>query len=155
MDKWTRVSVQDLIHKPMRTRFYIALWGVAMLVASCKKEAGDGGNSNIKGHVEIVYRNLLYNPTPADTFRAPDVDVYIQYGDHISPDDRVSTNYIGDYEFMYLRPGDYTLYVYSKDTAQGLSILDPTKMVVLQKVTIEEKKQTIEAPLMRIYDTNN
>jgi hypothetical protein len=127
----------------------------SMVLMACKKEAGEGGNSSIKGSVDIVYRNLLYNPTPADTFAAPDVDVYIQYGDNVSPDDRVLTNYQGEYEFLNLRPGGYTLYVYSKDTAQGLSILDPREMVVLQQVTIEEKKQQVLAPLMRIYDTNN
>jgi hypothetical protein len=126
-----------------------------LTIGACKKEAGEGGNSSITGRVDVVYRNLLYNPTPADTFPAADLDVYIQYGDNISPDDRILTNYDGAYEFMNLRPGNYTLYVYSKDTAQGLSILDPTDMVVLQKVIIEDKKQTVVAPLMRIYDSNN
>lgn len=139
----------------MSTKYFLVLLITLSTLAACKKEAGEGGNSSIKGRVEVVYRNLLYNPTPADTFVAPDVEVYIQYGDNISPDDRIFTNYNGEYEFLNLRPGDYTIYVYSKDTAQGLTILDPTDMVVKQTVTIENKKQTVEAPLMRIYDSNN
>ena len=139
----------------MSTKHFILVCLALSTIVACKKEAGDGGNSSIKGRVEVVYRNLLYNPTPADTFVAPDVDVYIQYGDNVSPDDRIFTNYNGEYEFLNLRPGDYTIYVYSRDTAQGLTILDPTDMVVKQTVTIDDKKQTVEAPLMRIYDTNN
>lgn len=139
----------------MSKAFFILVIASAITFSACKKQAGEGGNSSIKGRVEVVYRNLLYNPTPADTFVAPDVDVYIQYGDNVSPDDRISTNYDGEYEFLNLRPGDYTIYVYSKDTAQGLTILDPTDMVVKQTLTIDDKKQTVEAPLMRIYETNN
>jgi hypothetical protein len=136
-------------------KIFFSILCCALVLTSCKKEAGEGGNSSIKGSIDIVYRNLLYNPAPADTFPAIDVDVYIQYGDNVSPDDRVLTNYKGQYEFLNLRPGDYTLYVYSKDTAQSLSILDPREMVILQQVTIQEKKQTVEAALMRIYDSNN
>jgi hypothetical protein len=139
----------------MSKKYFLLVVILISALVACKKEPGDGGNSSIKGRVDVVYRNLLYNPSPADTFPAPDVDVYIQYGDNVSPDDRISTNYNGEYEFLNLRPGDYTIYVYSKDTAQGLTILDPREMVVKQVVTIDDKKQTVEAPLMRIYDSNN
>jgi hypothetical protein len=155
MDKWMKVLAQALILRDMIKTKYIGIICALVLFASCKKEAGEGGNSSIKGRVDLVLRNLLYNPNPADTFPAQDADVYIQYGDNLSPDDRILTNYNGEYEFLNLRPGDYTIYVYSKDTAQGLTILDPTEIVVKQLVTIEEKKQTVEAPLMRIYDSNN
>jgi hypothetical protein len=153
--KWTKVLALDLILKQMTTLKYAGVMMVLLLLAACKKEAGEGGNSSIQGKVEVIYRNLLYNPAPADTFMAADVDVFIQYGDNVSPDDRIYTNYKGEYEFLNLRPGDYTIYVYSRDTTQGLTILDPTEMVVMQKVTIDEKKQTVQAPLMRIYDSNN
>jgi hypothetical protein len=52
---------------------------------------------------------------------------------------------------MYLRPGKYTLYCYSKDTT-GSSTVDPNKMVVLKEVEITEKKSTVDAGTFQIYD---
>lgn len=125
----------------------------ALLFAACKKEAGEGGTSSITGRVDIIYRAILTNPTPADTSGAFDTEVYINYGDQIGPNDRIRTNYKGEYEFPNLRPGKYTIYVYSRDT-MPITIIDPEKMVVKREVTIDKRKQKVEVPLMYIYDRN-
>jgi hypothetical protein len=49
----------------------------------------------------------------------------IVYGNNVSPNDRIWTNFDGEFEFEGLRTGDYTVYVYSRDTT-GLPGVDPT-----------------------------
>ena len=133
------------------------LWtiGAVALLASCKKEAGDGGNSSIKGKITKELRVVLNNPgTAVGTFPAADQDVYILYDDHVSPDDRVRTNYDGEYEFLYLRPGNYKVYVFSKDTNAVAVPWDEEHMTVLQELEITDKEQRIVANDMMVYDTN-
>ncbi len=135
-------------------KYYLAIMAcVALLFTACKKEAGEGGTSSIRGKIQVIYRAVLTNPAPADTSDAFDTEVYINYGDEIGPNDRIRTNYKGEYEFPNLRPGNYTLYVYSRDTAH-ISIVQPEKMVVKREVTIDKRKQTVEVPLIYIYDKN-
>ncbi len=122
---------------------------------SCKKEAGDGGNSSIKGTISREIRVILNNPATAiGTFPAADEDVYIIYGDHISPDDRVQTNYNGEYEFLYLRPGKYKIYAFSADTNSVAVPWDEDHMTVLQELEITDGEQTVVAPDMTLYDAN-
>jgi hypothetical protein len=125
----------------------------AIFLFSCKKEAGDGGNSSIHGSVNKELRIVLTNPnTKTGTFPAADEDVYIIYGDNISPDDRVQTNYDGEYEFMNLRPGKYKIYTFSKDTNSVAVTWDEDHMTILQEIEISEKKQEVDAGEMTIYD---
>lgn len=126
---------------------------VSVLFLSCKKEAGDGGNSSIRGVVNKHVRVVLTNPaTMTGAFPAADQDVYITYGDNISPDDKVVTNYEGEFEFLYLRPGKYTIYTYSKDTNAVAVNWDEDHMTVLREVEISEKGQDVDAGEMIIYD---
>jgi len=133
--------------------FFVIL--TVVVFASCKKEAGDGGNSSIKGKVSREIRVVLNNPSTAiGTFPAADEDVYIIYGDHVSPDDRVQTNYNGEYEFLYLRPGKYTVYAFSADTNSVVVPWDEDHMTVLQELEITDGDQTIVAADMTLYDAN-
>ena len=133
--------------------FFVFL--TVVVFASCKKEAGDGGNSSIKGKVSREIRVVLNNPSTAiGTFPAADEDVYIIYGDHVSPDDRVQTNYNGEYEFLYLRPGKYTVYAFSADTNSVVVPWDEDHMTVLQELEITDGDQTIVAADMTLYDAN-
>jgi hypothetical protein len=88
------------------------------------------------------------------TYPAADEDVYIQYGDHVSPDDKVQTNYDGEFEFLYLRPGKYTVYVFSKDTNAVAVPWDEDHMTILQELEITEGNQSVVAADMTIYDAN-
>ncbi|MBL7944319.1 MAG: hypothetical protein JNM00_16260 [Flavobacteriales bacterium] len=133
----------------------ISIFILAVLsVLSCTKFPGEGGNSSIKGKVEKDVRLVLTNPaTYQYTVPAAEVDVYISYGDHVSPDDRVWTNMDGEFEFLNLREGDYTIYVYSKDTT-GVSGVDPDHMPIIREVEITAKKETVEVETLTIYDNN-
>jgi hypothetical protein len=138
-------------------KLQLFIWVIAVLLAlvSCKKEAGDGGNSSIKGKISRELRIVLNNPgTAVGTFPAADEDVYIIYGDHISPDDRVQTNYEGEYEFLYLRPGKYKVYAFSKDTNSVAVPWDEDHMTVLQELEITDGNQQVIANDMMIYDAN-
>jgi len=135
------------------TSFFVIL--TVFVFASCKKEAGDGGNSSIKGKVSREIRVVLNNPSTAiGNFPAADEDVYIIYGDHISPDDRVQTNYDGEYEFLYLRPGKYKVYAFSMDTNAVAVPWDEDHMTVLQELEITDGNQQVIADDMMIYDAN-
>lgn len=127
----------------------------SLFLIACKKDAGDGGNSTISGNVAKEIRAVLTNSsTYQRTVPAANGNVYIIYGDHTSPDDNVDTNYDGDFEFRYLRPGKYTIYVYSKDTNAVAVPWDESHMLVKREVEITEKKQSQEVSQMTIYDTN-
>lgn len=138
-------------------KLQILSWVLVSLVAvvSCKKEAGDGGNSSIKGKVKREIRVVLDNASTAmRTNPAADEDVYIIYGNHISPDDRVQTNYNGEYEFLYLRPGKYKVYTFSKDTNAVAVPWDEDHMTVIQELEITDKNQQVIAADMTIYEEN-
>ena len=123
-----------------------------MFIVGCKKTPGEGGNSSITGNIKVEMRLILSNPnTIQDTLPAADEDVFIVYGNHVSPDDKVATNYDGDFEFRNLRSGEYTLYVYSKDTSATGDILE-NKMPIIKKVIIEGRKKTEKIENLFIYD---
>jgi hypothetical protein len=139
----------------MNKQQLIWIFLILLTVASCKKEAGDGGNSSIKGKITRELRVVLNNPTTAvGSFPAADEDVYIMYGDHVSPDDRVQTNYDGEYEFLYLRPGKYKVYAFSKDTNAVAVPWDEDHMTVLRELEITDGNQQVVADDMTIYDAN-
>ncbi|MDZ4823694.1 MAG: hypothetical protein SH856_09555 [Flavobacteriales bacterium] len=137
----------------MKSLSIVLAFVFVLAFASCKKFPGEGGNSSIKGMVEKDVRLVLTNPgTHQYTVAAAEIDVYISYGDNISPDDRVWTNFDGEFEFLNLREGDYTIYVYSMDTT-GVSGVDAKHMVIKQDVEITSKKQVVVVPVMTVYDT--
>lgn len=139
----------------MKASYFLLTIGLLASFASCKKEAGEGGNSSIKGKITKELRVVLNNPgTAVGTFPAADEDVYIIYGDHVSPDDRVQTNYAGEYEFLYLRPGKYTVYAFSKDTNSVAVPWDEDHMTVLRELEITDGNQRLDAADMIIYDAN-
>jgi len=138
-------------------RYIVGLLVLAIVILGCKKEAGEGGTASITGKVEVYYRTILSNPASQSptSFPAFDTEVYINYGDEIGPNDRIRTNYKGEYEFPNLRPGDYTIYVYSRDTINGDNPPHaPENMVVKQEVTISKRKDKVESTIMYIYDRN-
>jgi hypothetical protein len=136
-------------------KFEISTFVFCALLMSCKKQAGDGGNSTISGRVDKDIRLVLTNAaTTQATVDAADRDVYIIYGDHTSPDDRVQTNYNGEFEFLNLRPGSYTIYTFSKDTNSVSVPWDEDHMPIKLLVEISEKKEDVTGNNMKIYDTN-
>lgn len=132
----------------MKNLIHIIAVAFLFTTVSCKKTAGEGGDSSITGKILVETRLVLTNPlTIQSTLPALDEDVYIIYGDHISPDNKIETNYNGEFEFRNLRPGKYSVYVYSNDT---LGIND--KMFILKEVTINGKEESIDLGEITIYE---
>ena len=118
--------------------------------SSCKKPAGQGGNSSIKGMVHVTNYNSNFTVVNA-VYPGADVDVYIIYGDDITYGDKLKAGPDGVFEFKYLRPGKYRVYAYSKDKDAFLAgnYNAPDKAVFLD-AEITKKKQTVDAGTIEI-----
>jgi hypothetical protein len=117
-------------------------------ISGCKKTAGEGGNSSIRGSVWVEDWNSSFNVKNGE-YAGYDEDVYIIYGDAVSYSERTRANYNGEYEFKYLRPGNYKIYVYSKDkTLQSKS----GDVVIIKEVQITKKKETVTVDQIVIYN---
>lgn len=131
----------------MKNKFFLFISLVTILY-SCKKEAGEGGDSSIKGTIWVKDYNASFT-TLLGEYAGTDEDVYIIYGDNISYGDKIKASPDGGFEFKYLRKGSYTIYVYSKDntltSASG-------KITISKKVEITDKKQKVDAGQIIIYN---
>jgi hypothetical protein len=117
---------------------------------SCTKGPGPGGRATIKGR--IFAKNLGSSLTViTDSGYLGNQNVYLSYGNNQSVADRVETSFTGDFEFLYLRPGDYTVFTYSK-IPYGIDKLDST---VVLKVTIDDKNAVKDLGTIRIYTDKN
>jgi len=125
--------------------FLVFISGI--LMTSCSKEAGYGGNSTIFGKIIAHNYNAEFTQLKG-IYSAADEDVFIIYGNDRSFSERTRTNYDGVYEFKYLRPGNYTIYTYSKDSTLTL----PSGITsVIRKVEITDNKQTVEVADIIIF----
>ncbi len=121
--------------------------GLVLIVCSCEKGPGEGGNSSIYGYISLIKYNAFFTDTIA-IYDGRDEDVYIIYGDDIGYGDRIRSGYDGKFEFKYLREGNYKIYVYS-DTLK--SVADSIgKVVVMKELEITEKNQNIDAGIFEI-----
>lgn len=121
--------------------FFITLLG-------CKKGPGEGGNSSISGKIWVQNYNSSFT-TITSEYAGADEDVYIIYGNDVSYGEKISASPDGSFEFKYLRPGDYTIYVYSKDK----TLTAPSGTIAIKKaVTISSKKEKVDAGTITIYN---
>ena len=126
----------------------VAITVVIFLFNSCKKEAGEGGNSSIRGKVWVVNYNATFTSINNEYVGA-DEYVYIIYGSDVSYGDRTKTNPEGAFEFKYLREGSYTVYVYSKDKTQA----SPSGQVAVKVGTsISKEEQVVDLGTITIYN---
>lgn len=130
-------------------KYLISIGVVAFLVlclASCSKEAGEGGTSSVYGKVYVKDYNSTYTVLQ-DEYYAPEEDVYIVYGDDRTFSDHVNTNYDGTFEFKYLRKGTYHIYAYSEDS----TLQSSGKYAVIRDVEITKNSQEVETSEIVIY----
>ncbi|MBP8824632.1 MAG: carboxypeptidase regulatory-like domain-containing protein [Flavobacteriales bacterium] len=117
---------------------------LSLLIApGCKKEEGEGGKAVIKGTVLRQDVNAVGNPIGAP-YPYHDQRVYIIYGDNEFQDDDVRTGPDGNYEFRWLRPGDYTIYTFGECDCPGKSI------TVSHRVSIDGKKDEVVVPTITV-----
>lgn len=126
----------------MKTLFFIPIISLVVIVSSCTKEAGEGGNSSIIGKVYVKDYNSSFSTINAEYYGA-DEDVYIIYGNDVSYGNKTKSSFDGSYEFKFLREGAYKIYTYSKDsTLKSQSGTIP----VIQDVEITKTKQELIIP---------
>ncbi len=119
-----------------------------VILSSCEKEAGEGGNSVLKG--KVIERRYTVFPSIYTDKAAMDLDVYIIYGDDGNAiDDRTRTSFDGSYKFEFLKKGKYRVFVYSEDTV--LTNFGNDKAIIIDT---EISKNNSEVDLPTIVTVN-
>jgi hypothetical protein len=117
---------------------------IVLFFSSCKKEPGEGGTSSIIGSVYKIstYFNVLTQEVDTVFYQLDSgEDVYVIYSDNESDfyNDKIETNWNGQYRFDYLRKGDYTIFVYA-DSTDILNI--SYDYPVFQHISVEANNST-------------
>lgn len=119
-----------------------------LVMAACTKGPGTGGRASIKG--KVYARNYSNSFVLNDSGYIGGQKVYLKYGDLEGVGDDVDTDNEGVYLFPYLRPGDYTVYVFTENLANNT--LDSA---VVKKVTIKGRKEELVVPQFDIITFKN
>ena len=120
-----------------------------MSLVACEQVPGEGGRASIVGHVQEEARTVLTQPSSAPPYPATDHNVFLIYGDNVGPDDNVETNHEGDFVFPWLRPGEYTVYVYSEDTLPLFN--NAPDIAIVREFEIEAGEEAVDIGALRIY----
>jgi hypothetical protein len=111
-----------------------------LLFCFCKKQPGPGGQASIKGKITVKKYNKTFT-TLISTYDGSDVYIYLAYGDNVSYDKRIKTSYDGSFEFLYLQPGKYKFYTYSKDS----TLQSPSGNIsIVKEVHVDGRKETVD-----------
>jgi hypothetical protein len=133
----------------IKVLFIVFLAG--LLLTSCTKEPGIGGNASISGRLYAKHYNSTFTVLLSE-YPAPDEYVYLVFGDETNYGTRIKTNYKGEFEFNYLYPGSYTVYAYSIDSAAIVNFyVDPPEMAVIEEVTIDSRNAEIDLGDLILY----
>ena len=134
-----------------KNRFLIILFFAALqiIIFSCKKDAGEGGTSTIFGKVYARDYNSTFTVLQGQYY-VPDKYVYIIYGDDKDYGNKIKTNYDGTYEFKYLRPGNYKVYCYSKDS----TLQTNGEIAVIKDVTVSKQYAEVGVGDIVIFTVN-
>ena len=118
-----------------------------VLFSSCEKSPGEGGTSSIRGKVWVEEwdASFVRHDSLQDRVGMGE-DVFIIFGNDVSYGEKIECSYDGMFEFKYLRPGNYKLYVYSKDPGPS------GKKAVVKDVKIDSENQTVDAGTFVIKD---
>lgn len=121
-------------------------------IHSCKKTPGEGGNAQITGKVwteDWDNPNFTYI---VHEYPGANVNVYIYFGDDLSPGESVKTNANGEFQFKYLRKGDYKIVVYSKTKQDPSSLSSPSTIPIEVKATLSKRKEIKDVGTLTIKE---
>ncbi|MBK3519156.1 hypothetical protein [Carboxylicivirga marina] len=136
------ISVLNKYSKKTGEICYKLLIASVLIFSSCEKVEGPGGMAKITGKVIIEDYNSDFTVL-RDVYPAQAYDVYLIYGNDSFYGDRIKTSYDGYFEFDFLREGDYTVFVYSKDKSFDYNSTSE-KIPVFRNVKILSKRQVLE-----------
>ena len=125
---------------------FSAFIATTFLFSSCSKTEGPGGASTIKGKIHVLVYDVAGNLI--NDYDAQKEDVYLVYGDEDTfYDDDIETSHDGTFEFNYLRPGNYQLFVY-----QECLTCPSGKEALILDIEIADKRSTIDVGTINIID---
>jgi hypothetical protein len=124
----------------MKTYKIVGILIVFLIFTSvaCTQDEGLGGNSHIKGKIEVNYYNDEGVLLSDAVVPAGDEDVYLIFGNDSVIGEKTTTSNSGNFEYQYLWPGSYKLYYYSDDIT-GIS----DKKVAVEKEITLAKGETL------------
>ena len=127
----------------------LVMAGAGLLLSSCEKPEGPGGKAAIRGQVMVRSYDRQFRVLQS-TYAAADEDVYILYGSSQTISDDRTTSPEGNFEFRYLSKGDYTIFLYSKDSTGS----SPSGEVALSfPVTLSSNSQEVDLGSIYICKT--
>lgn len=124
----------------------------SLTLSSCEKAEGPGGTGSISG---TMLRELYNDDFSLKIEEGPAVDeeIFILYGNDESLGDREFTSLTGAFSFNYLRPGKYTVYYFTEDSA---TILDENIEKILEiQLGDGENKKLGELKQLKTADWND
>jgi hypothetical protein len=113
---------------------------------SCKKPAGEGGSSSIKGKIWVKDYNKSF--LLIHEYAGVDVEVYIIFGDETVHGEKVNTNANGEFEFKYLRKGSYKIYAISEEQIGNSNDVKDEAIVV--NSSISKNKSSVDVGTITI-----
>ncbi len=127
----------------------IAFFTLIFVFSGCKKEPGFGGNANVKGTVWVKNYNTAFTFLLGE-YPGADEDVYLLVDGEINPLERIRANYNGQFEFPFLYPGKYQVYIYTKDSSANAipGIIKP----VMREFEITENRQVVNLDTLVKFD---
>ena len=127
-------------------KVFLALITILVLGTACQKNEGKGGTSTIKGKVHVINQNK--DGEFINEYPGADEDVFLTYGSESNGfNEKVATSYDGSFQFTYLRPGNYTLFAYSKCDSCAAG-----KEAIKLEVVINDKKEIVNIDQIVIYE---
>ena len=96
---------------------FAVLFALSLLISGCNKEPGEGGRAEIQGTVYEQRFNETTNLPIGNAYPLSDYRVAIIYGDGDFANDDTRTGPEGQFNFPWLRTGDYRIYVISECNA--------------------------------------
>jgi len=135
----------------MRTSLGVFLFLFAtFLLSGCSKEPGIGGRAKITGKLIGKYYSDDELTQLAGLDVLGDERVYLVYGNEKTQyDDDVRTTYDGTFEFKYLRPGKYVVFMYEncypcaslqQEKLFEVEITDKDEVADLGEITLNKKQ---------------
>lgn len=121
----------------MKKQLIIICLLISTLFSSCSKDEGYGGLATIRG--KVFGKNFNSSGALVAQGYVSDFKVYISKHNDPNYFDKVDSSYDGSYQFKFLYPGTYDVWVYGDcDTCVWAQVY------VLKTVEITSKRQTIE-----------
>jgi hypothetical protein len=117
------------------------LFAFFMLFNSCKKTAGQGGNAQITGKIWVQDWDDPYFTYILHEYPGANVTVNLYFEDDLSPGATEKTNDQGEFQFKFLRKGNYKVSVYSKIKQDPLNVNSPKVEAIESKLTLNKRKE--------------